>query len=91
MFSSIVNRKTSSLGSLLFFFLQAQSTKASIYECDTKSLLPYYPFCVNVPSNIPADAKLPVILYLSGKGARGPPYMASSLVRERNWLLCCVG
>lgn len=37
------------------------------YACDTTDLVPYYPFCINVPDGVPDTAKLPTVLYLSGK------------------------
>lgn len=60
--------QTLNIASLLLLAGQV-ATAAAKYQCFT-NLGSYYPYCVNVPDSASSSDQLPVILMLSGSGAR---------------------
>lgn len=58
--------------------LLCASSVSAKRTCDT-SLGTFYPYCVNVPDGASDSEKLPTVLFLSGRGARGSASQVETL------------
>ena len=79
-FSSVPHPGWTRRAALLILAAFAIAPVEAAYECTT-STSAGYPYCLSIPDN--ASGKLPVIMFLSGSGARGKPADVKKLVSER--------
>lgn len=77
MHPSSSNSKRTALAAVLSLFAHISSISAK-RTCDT-SLGTFYPYCINVPDGASDGEKLPTVLFLQGRGARGDASQVKTL------------